>query len=83
MVPKNSQKKPNEAYSIVPVPNKSAEQLQAIVQSTKNALGIIKTSTALAIRCRREHTFAIKKIIYPDLPLQEEGVFRKVIVCLC
>lgn len=77
LVPKNSQKKPHEAYSIVPVPNKSAEQLQAIVQSTKNALGIIKTSTALAIRCRREHTFAIKKIIYPDLPLREEGVFSQ------
>ncbi len=77
LVPKNSQKKPREAYSIVPVPNKSVEQLQAIVQSTKNALGIVKTMNALAVRCRREHTFVIKKVIFPDLPLQEEGVFSQ------
>lgn len=77
LVPKNSLKKPHEAYAIILVPNKSPEQLQAIVQSTKNALGIVKTASALAVRCRREHTFAIKKIIYPELPLQEEGEFSQ------
>ena len=77
LVPKNNLKKPHEAYAIVPVPNKSVEQLHAVVQSTKNALGIVKTMSALAVRCRREHTFSIKKIIYPDLPLQEEGVYSQ------
>ncbi len=77
LVPKNSLKKPHEAYSIVTVPNKNVEQLHAIVQSTKNALGIVKTMNALAVRCRREHTFAIKKLIYPDLPLQEEGIYSQ------
>ena len=76
LVPKNSMKRPHESYSIVAVPNKSIDEMKALVQSTKNALGIIRTSTALAVRCRREHAFTIKKLIFPELPLQEEGAFE-------
>ena len=76
LVPKNSWKKPHESYSIVAVPSKTIDEMKAIVQSTKNALGIVRTSNALAVRCRREHTYTIKKIIFPELPLQEEGAFE-------
>ncbi len=75
LTPKNQMKKPHESYSIVAVPNKGIEHLQALVQSTKNTLGIVKTSNALAVRCRREHIFTIRKHIFPELPLQEEGVY--------
>lgn len=76
LVPKNSMKKPHESYSIVSIPGKTIEEMQAVAQSTKNALGIVRTNNALAVRCRREHTFAIKKLIFPELPLQEEGSFE-------
>lgn len=76
LIPKNSMKKPHESYSIVAIPGKTIDEMQAIVQSTKNALGIVRTSNALAVRCRREHTFSIKKLIFPELPLQEEGSFE-------
>ena len=76
LVPKNGLKKPHESYSIVAVPNKSIDEMKAIVQSTKNALGIVRTANALAVRCRREHAYTIKKVIFPELPLQEEGSFE-------
>ena len=75
LTPKNQMKRPHESYSIVAVPNKGIEHLQALVQSTKNALGIVKTNSALAVRCRREHISEIRKHIFPELPLQEEGTY--------
>ncbi len=76
LVPKNASKKPHEAFTIVHVPNKDIVEMKALAQSTKNALGIVRTSQGLALRSRREHAYSIKKAVFPELPLVEEGAFQ-------
>ena len=76
LVPKNASKKPHEAFTIVHVPNKDIVEMKALAQSTKNALGIVRTSQGLALRSRREHAYSIKKAVFPELPLVEEGSFQ-------
>ena len=76
LVPKNANKKPHEAYTIVHVPNKDIDEMKALAQSTKHALGIVRTSQGLALRSRREHAYSIKKAVFPELPLVEEGAFQ-------
>ena len=38
--------------------------------------GIVRTSQGLALRSRREHAYNIKKAVFPELPLVEEGSFQ-------
>lgn len=76
LVPKNATKKPHEAFTIVHVPNKDIDEMKALAQSTKHALGIVRTSQGLALRSRREHAYNIKKAVFPELPLVEEGSFQ-------
>eukprot|EP00434_Breviolum_minutum_P000440 symbB.v1.2.000375.t1/scaffold17.1/size449391/12 len=76
LVPKNASKKPHEAFTIVHVPNKDIDEMKALAQSTKHALGIVRTSQGLALRSRREHAYNIKKAVFPELPLVEEGSFQ-------
>ena len=76
MTPKNASKRPHEAYQIINVPNRTIEELRALAQKTMFALGIVRTSSAIAIRCRREHGNQVQRSLFPDLPAPEVGQFE-------
>lgn len=76
MTPKNASKRPHEAYQIINVPNRTIEELRALAQKTMFALGIVRTSSAIAILCRREHGNQVQRSLFPDLPAPEVGQFE-------
>ena len=76
MTPKNASKRPHEAYQIINVPNRSIEELRALAQKTLYALGVVRTNSSLAIRCRREHGNQVQKALFPDMPAPEVGQFE-------
>ena len=76
MTPKNAAKRPHEAYQIINVPNRSIEELRALAQKTMHALGIIRTNSSMAIRCRREHGNQVQRLLFPDMPAPEVGQFE-------
>ena len=49
LVPKNASKKPHEAFTIVHVPNKDIDEMKALAQSTKHALGNRQNITRFGI----------------------------------
>ena len=76
MTPKNSSKRPHEAYQIINVPNRSIDELRALSQKTMYALGVVRTSSSMAIRCRREHGNQVQRALFPDMPAPEVGQFE-------
>ena len=76
MTPKNAAKRPHEAYQIINVPNRSIEELRALAQKTLHALGVVRTHSALAMSCRREHGNQVQRALFPDMPAPEVGQFE-------
>lgn len=66
MVPKSFDKKHDERFSIVMMPDLTLQEVQKKANATDRSLGIVKIKDQFAIRCKRENAPALRALLLPE-----------------
>ena len=64
--PKSAEKRHDDRYAVITLPNTSLGETQKKVAACDRALGIVKVRDELAIRCRREHAPHLRAALVPE-----------------
>eukprot|EP00438_Fugacium_kawagutii_P021184 Skav201581 [mRNA] locus=scaffold152:211979:216484:+ [translate_table: standard] len=64
--PKNADRRHDERYSIVVMPECTLSDAQKKASTQDKALGIVKVKDQYAVRCRREHAVALRAALLPE-----------------
>ncbi|CAJ1405058.1 unnamed protein product [Effrenium voratum] len=73
LTPKGDDKKPHQAFAIIPLPTASLDDAVAKATSDPNILGVVEHSQHFALRCRRENLQKVRKILTPESLFVPEG----------
>eukprot|EP00438_Fugacium_kawagutii_P031483 Skav235037 [mRNA] locus=scaffold287:159594:164108:+ [translate_table: standard] len=66
LTPRNAEKRLDERYTAITIPDVSLADIQKKAASSDHALGIVRIKDQLAIRCRREHATTLRATLLPE-----------------
>eukprot|EP00438_Fugacium_kawagutii_P019037 Skav208704 [mRNA] locus=scaffold42:439639:444144:- [translate_table: standard] len=66
VTPRTPEKKLDDRFMVIAVPDCSLGDLQKKVATIDKALGIVRIKDQLAVRCRREHASQVRSVLLPE-----------------
>ena len=73
LAPKSEDKRHDDRFTAITVPNCSLAELQKKACGLEHALGIVKVRDQFAIRCRRQHACQIRSVLLPESAYVSSG----------